>query len=185
MAASLQLLQVCGVCACLCVWDTKTFRNDRYAVSLSQRTCILKDSLFLPSYHLCLMLILCPSCFICPPPNPHHIHYHLSRYSRSAQDNIPLYDAHSFVSRGAFAHMHAFIDIVWSQVFTPSDKWYRRITVSASLLVAAHSWAEWAFVVNGYHMKRGKVWVFLLSPWLSTSLLEDQRERLRTWFMHF
>lgn len=65
--------------------------------------------------------------------------------------------------RGFFAHTHAFREVAWSllcgQVFTSSDNWHRRITVSASVLVAAHSWAEWAFVlpVNGYQPERANI----------------------------
>lgn len=59
--------------------------------------------------------ILCPPCFICNPPPSHHEYYHLSRYSRSAQDSILLYDAHSFVSKEAFARLHAFIEVVCSE----------------------------------------------------------------------
>lgn len=107
-----------------------------------------------------------------------HIYYHLSRYPHSAQDNRLLTHTALFPA-GIFAHTHAFREVAWRllcvQVFTPSDNWHRRITGSASVLVAAHSWAEWAFVLpaNGYHRKRAKAFrriegFFLFSfPWLN------------------
>lgn len=128
-----------------------------------------------------------------------HIYYRLSRYPHSAQDNRLLTHTALF-PEGPFAHTHAFREVVWSllcnQVFTSSDTWHRRITVSASALVAAHSESAlsflWMVIMGKEQMFSDVLKAFFSFPWLFfmwrlcdvvTLKTKEKDEEYDSWFL--